>query len=420
MPGPLAGIRIVDLTAMASGPFATALLGDQGADVIKIEPPGSGDLIRHIGSSRNGMSAVFANLNRSKRSVVLNLREKRGIELLELLAATADVFVQNFRPGVVDRMGIGADRLRASNPGLLYVSISGFGEQGPDRGRRVYDSVMQAYSGFVAHQANPETGEPAFVHNVVCDKSTALTTAQAITAALFARERGAGGQHLKLSMLHASIAFLWPDGMQNYTFLGQETDGEATGEETTGPDTPGPKTSSSERTAGGPMRRATLPAIRETLDGHLAITTVGDDEFRGLCRALGLAELQHDERFAASGARARNGDALHEIVAPIVHSLTTAELSERLAAEDVPHASVTELPSLHEHPQVVANELLQEDDHPITGPMRSPRPVAEFEHTPSHVERLAPALGEHTAEVLAEIGVSPAEVEELRARGVVA
>ncbi len=397
MPGPLAGIRVVDLTAMASGPLATSLLGDQGADVIKIEPPGGGDLIRRIGSRRNGFSAVFANLNRSKRSVVLNLAEPRGVEILERLVETADVFVQNFRPGVADRMGIGAERLRRLHPGLIYVSISGFGEAGPDADRRVYDSVMQAYAGFAAHQADPETDEPAFVRNIVCDKSTALTTAQTITAALFARERGAGGQHLKISMLHASIAFLWPDAMQNYTWL---DGGDATG--------------------GDGMSRATLPAIRRTADGHVAITTVGDAEYRGLCRALGRLELQDDPRFAEAGDRARNAGALHEVIVPLIRALTTAELVARLRAEDVPHAPVTPLSTLHEHPQVVANELLREDEHPVAGPMRSPHPVGDFEATPIEVHRHAPALGEHTDEVLAELGIGADDVKALHEQEIVA
>jgi len=397
VPGPLEGIRVVDLTAMASGPFATALLGDQGADVIKVEPPGTGDLIRHIGNSRAGMSAVFANLNRSKRSLVLNLRDPRGVALLERLADTADVFVQNFRPGVADRMGIGAERLRSRNPRLVYVSISGFGDAGPDVQQRVYDSVMQACSGFAAHQADPATDEPMFVRNVVCDKATALTTAQAITAALLARERGAGGQHLRISMLHASIAFLWPDGMQNHTWI------ESAGEP-----------------AGAAMSRATLPAIRRTADGWVAITTVGNDEYRGLCRALGRPDLQQDPRFAEAGARARNADALHALVVPLVRALPTAELVARLRAEDVPHAPVTPLASLHEHPQVVANALLREDVHPVSGRMRAPRPVGDFDATPLAVTRLAPALGEHSDEVLRELGLLPAELAALREAGVIA
>jgi crotonobetainyl-CoA:carnitine CoA-transferase CaiB-like acyl-CoA transferase len=383
---------------MASGPFATAILGDQGADVIKIEPPGKGDLIRHIGNSRGGMSAVFANLNRSKRSVVVDLRERRGVDLVARLAATADVFIQNFRPGVAQRIGIGETGLRASNPDLIYVSISGFGRAGPDVNRRVYDSVMQAYSGFAAHQADPDTDEPCFVRNIVCDKATALTTAQAITAALFARERGAGGQHLQISMLHASIAFLWPDGMQNHTWVEDEHP--------------------FARAEAQP--RAALPAIRQTADGHVAISTVGDAEWQGLCRALGRPHLQHDSRFAEAGARARNADALHEIVVPIVRELTTAALVERLVAEDVPHAAVTPLASLHEHPQVVANRLLREDEHPIAGRARSPEPVGDFEKTPLVVERLAPSLGEHTDEVLQELGLSGGEIAELRELGIVA
>ena len=396
MPGPLSGIRIIDLTAIAAGPVGTSLLVEQRAHVIESGPAGTGDLIRRIGNSRRGFSAVSANLNRSKRSLVLNLADPRGVEILDHLVKTADVFVQNFRPGVADRMAIGADRLRQLHRELIYVSITGFGEAGPDADRRVYDSVMQAYAGFAAHQADPATLEPAFVRNIVCDKSTALTTAQTITAALFARERGAGGQHLKISMLHASIAFLWPDGMQNYTWLDAAEPGE------------------------GSMSRATLPAIRETADGHVAITAVGDVEYRGLCLALGRPEMQNDPRFAEAGNRTRNAGALHEIVAPLIRALTTAELVERLRAEDVPHAPVTPLARLHEHPQVLANELLREDTHPVGGPMRSPRPVGDFEQTPIEVRRHAPALGEHTDEVLAELGISANDRKALREQEIVA
>jgi len=392
VPGPLHGIRVIDLTAMASGPFATCILADQGADVIKIEPPGKGDLIRHIGATRGGMSAIFNTLNRGKRSVVLDLREARGAELLRQLAVDADVFVQNFRPGVVDRLGIGEGDLRPLAPDLIYVSISGFGEKGPYTQRRVYDSVMQAVSGIAGHQADPETGVPEFVHNIICDKGTALTTAQAISAALFARERGSGGQHVKISMLHASIAFLWPDGLQSHTYLGGE---------------PPPK---------GP---ATLPAIRRTADGYMTITAIKDAEYTALCRALDCTDLVDDPRFAEAGNRARNAKAFHELITPLTEALTTAELSARLEAEDVPHAVVTMPDSIHEHPQVVANDLLVETDHPTAGRMRNPRPVGDFDRTPCRISRPAPSLGQHTDEVLSELGISAAELSALRKSGTV-
>ncbi len=395
MAGPLDGIRVLDLTAMASGPFATAVLGDQGADVIKVEPPGHGDLLREIGTSRGGMSAIFNTLNRNKRSLALDLADPRGVELLLELASGADVFVQNFRPGVVDRMGVGEARVRRASPDLIYVSISGFGERGPYAQRRVYDSVMQAYSGVAAQQASPETGVPEFVRNIVCDKGTALATAQTITAALLARERGAGGQHLRLSMLHAAIAFLWPDGMQNHTYLGEG------GSE---PMTP----------------RATLPAIRQTTDGFITLTAIKDGEFQALCRALGQPELVENPRFADPGSRARNAGALHEIVNPIARSFTTAELAKRLEAEDVPHAAVNTPAHIHEDPQVVANQLLVELEHPSAGRMRMPRPVGEFEATPASLRLPAPRLGEHSDEILAELGVDAARIESLRADGVIA
>ncbi|MFP8879049.1 MAG: CoA transferase, partial [Myxococcota bacterium] len=188
MPGPLEGYRIVDLTAMISGPIATMMLGDQGADVIKVEPPGSGDLVRGIGASISGMAPLFVTSNRSKRSIVIDLKQRRGVEVLERLVATADVLVQNFRPGAADRMGVGADAMRAIKPDLIYVSISGFGDTGPYANKRVYDPVIQALSGLASIQGDRVSGRPRMVRTVVPDKLTALTAAQAITAALLARE----------------------------------------------------------------------------------------------------------------------------------------------------------------------------------------------------------------------------------------
>src|SRR5713101_2664154 len=208
MPGPLNGFRIVDVTQMVSGPMATMMLADQGADVIKVEPPGIGDLTRALAGRHRGMSPVFAIVNRNKRSIVIDLKTARGLELLKQLVATADIFIQNFRPGAADRMGLGEEALRAVKPNLIYVSISGFGERGPYVHKRTYDPVIQALSGLASIQADPD-GRPRMMRVIVPDKVTALTAAQAMTAALLARERNGAGQHVRLAMLDAVIAFIW-------------------------------------------------------------------------------------------------------------------------------------------------------------------------------------------------------------------
>jgi crotonobetainyl-CoA:carnitine CoA-transferase CaiB-like acyl-CoA transferase len=394
MAGPLTGIRAIDLSTMVSGPLATAILGDQGADVIKVEPPGQGDLIRHIGCARGGLSAIFNTINRNKRSVVLNLQDERGRDLLLRLVAGSDVFVQNFRPGVAERMGIGEADLRRVAPKLVYVSISGFGETGPYAEHRVYDIVIQALSGMAASQADPKTGKPELVRNIVCDKVTAIHAAQAICAALVARERGAGGQHVRLAMLDASIAFLWPDGMQQHTYLG------------------------SGATAPAPLH-GILRAF-PTADGFVTLLTISDAEFQGLARALRRPELNRDPRFSSVATRMENIDTLAEIVALETCKERSEAICARLAAEGVPAAPIRMPERIHEDPQVVANGLLLELEHATCGPIRVPGPVARFGSTPSEVRRLAPTLGEHTDEVLTEIGVTPAELANLRSQSAVA
>ncbi len=222
MTGPLDGFRIVDVSQMISGPLATMLLGDQGADVIKVEPPGTGDLVRHLGKARAGMAPTFATANRSKRSIALDLKCAEGRAVLARLVAGADAFVQNFRPGKAAAMGIGEEALRAHRPDLVYVSITGFGETGPYAHKRVYDPVIQAISGLADIQADRGTRRPRMVRVIVPDKVTALTAAQAMTAALFARQRSGEGQHLRLSMLDAVVSFLWPEGMARHTFVGED------------------------------------------------------------------------------------------------------------------------------------------------------------------------------------------------------
>jgi len=397
MNGPLEGYRIVDLTAMVSGPIATMMLAEQGADVIKVEPPGTGDLVRAIGEARSGITSLFATSNRSKRSVAIDLKQPAGVTLLKRLVASADLFVQNFRPGTADRMGVGESELRAVAPRLIYVSISGFGEKGPYANQRVYDPIIQAASGLAAVQRDRETGRPRMVRTILADKVSALTAAQAMTAALLARERTGEGQHVRIAMLDAMVAFLWPEGMMHYTFV-REGDQRA--------------------------RNARKPQLRElvfdTVDGFITAGTVSDREWEGFARAARRPELAGDPRFNTGTARVENWDERLEVMGEVFRTDTTAHWLERLAAEQVPCAPILERHELLGDAQIAASELIEEIDHPLAGRIRHVRPAARFDRTPARVRGFAPALGQHTDEVLEEIGLETPEITALRAAGTIA
>jgi crotonobetainyl-CoA:carnitine CoA-transferase CaiB-like acyl-CoA transferase len=395
MAGPLAGVRIVDCSAVLSGPLATMMLADQGAEVIKVEPPGIGDVMRLSPFARGGLGAFFANGNRGKRSIVLDLHQPRGRELLLDLVRRADLFVQNFRPGAVERLGIAEPDLRAVRPDLIYVSISGFGETGPYAGRRVYDPVIQALTGSVAIQVHPDTGERDLVRHVICDKASAYTAAQAMTAALFARERGAGGQHVRIAMLDASLAFFWPDGMMEHTMVGE------------GVGRPGPT-----------LYR--LYRLTPTADGHLIYFAISDVEFYGLFRALGRPEWCDDPRFRDLPGRMQHAEVLEPMLRAEFGKWPTAEILARMAAESLPAAPALSLPEVIDDPQVRHNQVLVEREHPSAGTIRQPRPPARFDRTPAEPGRLAPLHGEHTDEILGELGLGADERARLRAAGVVA
>jgi crotonobetainyl-CoA:carnitine CoA-transferase CaiB-like acyl-CoA transferase len=392
MPGPLAGIRVVDVSAILAGPLATMMLADQGADVIKVEPPGLGDLLRLSPFRRNGMGAFFANGNRGKRSVVLDLRKPRGREVLLELVKRADVFVQNFRPGAVERLGIAEPDLRALRPDLVYVSISGYGESGPYRDRRVYDPILQALTGHVAIQQNPDVPIPDLIRHVVVDKASAYTAAQAITAALFARERGAGGQHVRIAMIDVALAFLWPDGMMAHTMVG---DGVA----------PGPTLYEIYR-------------LTETADGHLVYFAASDSEMHGLFRALGRPELCEDPRFTL-WERATNAAELGRILYDAFRSWPTEAILARLLEEDVPAGPVNALADVLTDPQIVHNGSVIELEHPVAGRIRQAAPAARFDRTPQAAGAPPPLHGEHTDAVLAELGWDEAARAALRAEGVI-
>ena len=391
--GPLAGVRVVDLTSVISGPLATSLLGDQGADVVKVEAP-TGDTLRLGGNLRGGMSSMFAALNRSKRGLVVNVREPEGRELVLELAADADVVVQNYRPGVVDRLGLGPAAVRARNPSVIYASINGVGADGPHAPRRIYDPVIQAMTGYAAGQRDAATGAPELIRMMVCDKITALTAAQAVTAALLHRERTGEGQDLEIAMLEACLWFLWPDRMAGPSFVGEV-------------DVTGPDISSGYR-------------LYPTADGHIAIIAIQMPEMHALFRALDREALVDDPRCADLPTLYGHFAELRPLLEDATRSFPTAELAERLAAHDVPFGIVLEGEAILADEQVRHREAVLEYEHPAGGTMRGARPPQRFSASPAAMIRPAPMPGEHTDEVLAAIGYDADRLAELKARGIVA
>jgi crotonobetainyl-CoA:carnitine CoA-transferase CaiB-like acyl-CoA transferase len=392
MPGPLHGYRVVDLTSMVSGPSATMLLADQGADVIKVENPQGGDHTRAAANRRGGYSASFLNNNRNKRSVVLDLKTPGGAAALQRLAAGADVFIQNFRAGVIDRMGFGEPAVRALAPDIVYVSISGFGEQGPFAAKPVYDPLIQALSGLATVQAGSDQERPRLVRTILPDKLTGVVAAQAITAALLARERTGQGQHVRLSMLDAVVAFLWGSDMGSQTFVGDEL----------------------------PQQEAAsfIDLIYETADDYISAAVQTDREWMALTRALERPEWLEDPRFKTPALRQRHIDERLAMTQDVLRTRPAAEWLERLTAEGVPCAPVLTRGKMIHHPQVQANGIVVETEHHAAGRLRQARPAARFSATPAAIRSGGPALGEHTHEVLAELGYSDAEIAALRAEGI--
>ena len=388
MSGPLSAYRVVDLTSMVSGPYATQLLADQGADVIKVESLG-GDLMRHAGPARGGMGAAFLSNNRGKRSVALDLKQERAMAVLERLIETADVFVQNFRPGAAERMGLGEERVRALRPDIVYVSISGFGESGPYVHKRVYDPVIQALSGVMDMQGGKEA--PRYMKTILPDKLTAVTAAQAITAALLGRERTGKGDHVRLAMLDVTVVWMWPDGFLNHTLIG-----------------------------GGvsdPLPMDFYDQAFETTDGHMVAFVASDDEWRGFANAVGRPELITDERFKDLSSRVAHYGEVFDEMREALRSRTTAEWTAKLDEEQVPTAQVNQVEDVFKDPQIVRNAVIRRIDHPEGGAAWEARPAARFEQHALDPGAPAPMLGQHTEEVLGELGID--DVAALRRASVV-
>ena len=388
--GPLEGIKVLDLTSMVSGPMGAMMLADQGAEVIKVEPT-NGEQLRHMAAPHNGVNPAFFSCNRGKKSLAVDLKSEEGKEILLKLVQEADVFMQNFRPGAIDRMGFGETDLRKLNKRLIYVSISGFGTEGPYSNSRVYDPVIQALSGATDIQADRETGRPQMFRVIVADKVTAITAAQAVSSALYKREKSGVGQHIQLSMLESMLAFFWPEGMAGLVYGENEFD----------------------------VRKlqGSQDLIYQAKDGYITAGAVSDAEWGGMCRALKREDLLEDERFATSAARVSNAGERKQLTGEEISKWDSEEILTRFKEEGVPCAPLLNRMDLMEHEQVLANESIWINDYEGFGEVRQARPAARFGETPSEIARPAPKLGEHGQEILTELGYSSSAQSKLIKEG---
>jgi crotonobetainyl-CoA:carnitine CoA-transferase CaiB-like acyl-CoA transferase len=389
MAGPFDGIRILDFTAVLSGPMATALFADQGAEVIKVETP-EGDTTRLIGPTKGNMSAMYIAANRGKRSIAVDLKAPAGRDVIGALVRRSDVVIENFRPGAMGRLGLGYEALAALNPRLVYVSISGFGQTGPDVGGRVYDAVVQAVGGVAAAHRDPRTREPALLATAICDKLTALTAAQALAAALFARERDGKGRRIELSMLDATLAFQWPDAMYNHVFMDD-------------PPPPYAEFGANQR-------------LWKTTDGFLATMSPQQEEFVAMCRALDRPDIAADPRFASLAMRSRHAAELRALLEPLVAARTTADALAALKATGTPVGQVNERADVLTDPQIAHNDAIAEIDNGAVGRVRVAKAAARFSDYAPPPPRPAPALGGDGAAILRECGYGESEIEALIAQ----
>ena len=384
--GPFEGVKILDLTSMVSGPMGAMILADQGAEVIKVEPL-AGDQLRHMAATHNGVNAPFYSCNRGKKSLAIDLKSKEGKEILNKLVEQSDVFMQNFRPGTIERMGFGYEELKKINPKLIFLSISGFGNKGPYAQSRVYDPVIQALSGATDIQADRDTGTPKMFRIVVADKVTSLTASQAVSSALYAREKTSQGQHIKLSMLDSVIAFFWPEGMTGLVFEENEFD----------------------------VRKlqGSQDLIYQAKDRYITAGAVSDAEWMGMCKALDMEELIKDERFSTSSARVINAEERKKITGAEIKKWNSEDILERFQAEGVPSAPLLDRMELMNHEQIIANQTILREQYEGFGEVRQARPAAQFENSPSKIKRPAPKLGEHGKEIILSLGYSEDYLKKL-------
>ena len=393
MNGPLDGVKIIDLSTIVSGPLAGSLLGDQGADVIKIESPLRPDNARFMGPLRGENGALFAAANRSKRSLALDLKKEGAKEIIYTLIKNSDVVMDNFRPGILKKLNLEYEDIKKHNPKIIQLSITGYGVDGPYSKRRVYDPLIQATAGIA--NAQSIDGNPKFVKTLMCDKITSLTAAQSITAALYSREKTNEGQKINLSMLDTALYFMWSDNMYNFTWLGDGWE--------------------------------PIPNIADfyepvkTKDGYIALVAINDNEFAGVCKAIDREDLLTDDRFSTMQNRMMNVIEMQEILLHAYTLFTSEELVERMDQNDVPSAIINKLSDVIDDPQVKNNDSIMSISNDDNNSMQSPKSPALYSSTPcSSNPRFMPDLGQHSKEILLENGFSNEEINEFAKREIIA
>jgi crotonobetainyl-CoA:carnitine CoA-transferase CaiB-like acyl-CoA transferase len=385
--GPLAGIRVLDLTTVVMGPYATQILADLGADVVKLEPP-AGDVMRHVGSMRNpAMGDLFLNANRNKRSIVLDLKRPEARDAALRLAAKADVLIHNIRPQAMERLGLGHEAVAGANPRIIYVAAVGFGAGGRYAGKPAYDDLIQGMSGLASLIGEASGGEPRYLPLTIADRTVGLYVANAVSAALVHRERTGQGQSVEVPMFEVFTQFVLNDHLGGLTF-----------------DPP----------IGGPnYARLMTPHRRPyaTQDGYLCVLIYNDKQWQSFFRLIGEEErLSGDPRFATHGQRAANIDAVYAFIAEVMQSRTTAEWIDLLGAGDIPVMPLNSVSALIDDPHLRDVGFFQTVEHPSEGRLRVMGVPGNWSGCEPAVRLPAPRLGEHTEEVLREAGLSDADI----------
>ena len=388
---PLDGITILEFSTMITASFAAMQMCEQGARVIKVEPLNAGDPLRYIGATKGGISSLFANCNRGKEAICVDIKAEGGQRLVRELVPKIDVVIHNFRPGVMDKLGLGSEALRKINPRLIYTAISGFGNTGPKSSSPAYDPIIQAQSGITATQGKEN---PAFFRTLICDKITAYTACQAVTSALYFREKTGEGQHIDLSMLDAGLFFIFPDGFQNHTLLDKDV-------------------------APQPLLIDLLYELTVTKDGAVTISAgTAEQQMRSLI-AMGMEHLLADDRFNDMEKLLVNIDEFKELVAGEYLKYTTEEVIAKMAEADVPCARCLDREEVLAQDQLKANGSVQVIDHPLMGSMRIVKAPPRFGGEALEPGAPSPEHGQHTREVLKSFSVKEDRLETMFSDGVI-